>query len=70
MKFILATKKHKMHKNFFCAFCGSHGHPEGWAGVAALAVFEGEVAAEGALAVVTGQTGRVACGGEMFCGGR
>jgi len=35
--------------------------------VAALAVFEGEVAAEGTLAVVTGQAGCVACCDEVFC---
>ena len=36
--------------------------------MAALAVFEGEVAAEGTLAVVTGQAGRSTCRDEMFCG--
>jgi len=36
--------------------------------VAALAVFEGEVAAEGTLAVVTGQTGLTAGGDEVFRG--
>ena len=35
--------------------------------MAALAVFEGEVAAEGTLAVVTGQAGCVACCDEVFC---
>ena len=38
--------------------------------MAALAVFEGEIAAEGALAVVTGETGRAACCDEVFRGGR
>jgi len=36
--------------------------------VAALTVFEGEVAAEGAFAVVTGETGCAACGDEVFRG--
>lgn len=34
--------------------------------MAALAVFEGEVAAEGAFAVVTGETGRAARCDEVF----
>ena len=38
--------------------------------MAALAVFEGEIAAKGALAVVTGETGRAACCDEVFRGGR
>jgi hypothetical protein len=64
MKFILATNRQKKTKILI-------RHPEGWAGVAALAVFEGEVAAEGTLAVVTGQTGRAAGCDEVFCwGGR
>jgi len=45
------------------------GHPEGWPGVTAFAVFEGEIAAERALAVVTGETGCAARGDEVFCGG-
>src|ERR1041384_5213235 len=56
---ILATKKHKRQKILL-------RHAEGWAGVAPLAVFEVEVAAEGTLAVVTGQAGRAACADEMF----
>ena len=47
-----------------------HRHAKGGAGVAALAVFEGEVAAEGAFAVVTGETGHIAGGDEVFCGAR
>ena len=35
----------------------------------ALAVFEGEVAAEGTLAVVTGEAGRAARRDEVFCRG-
>ena len=38
--------------------------------MAALAVLEGEVAAEGALAIVTGQTARAARGDEVFCSRR
>jgi len=62
MEIILATKKHKKVLNFLLR------HPEGWAGVAALAVFEGEIAAEGAFAVVTGETSCAACGDEVFRG--
>ena len=36
--------------------------------MAAFAVFEGEVAAEGTFAVVTGEAARAACGDEVFCG--
>ncbi len=36
--------------------------------MAALAVFEGEIAAEGTLAVVAGKTGRAACRDEVFGG--
>jgi hypothetical protein len=50
---ILATKKNKRQKILL-------GHAEGWAGVAAFAVFEREVAAEGAFAVVAGEAGRAA----------
>ena len=46
---------------------GLLGHAEGRARVAAFAVFEGEVAAEGALAVVTGETARGARRREVFC---
>jgi len=60
---ILATKKHKRQKKLFRVLLR---HAEGRAGVAALAVFEGEVAAEGAFAVVTGETGRAAGCDEVF----
>ena len=64
MKAILATKKFKKYKNL-------HGHAEGWAGVASLAVFECEIAAEGSLSIVTRQARRAARRDEMFCrGGR
>jgi hypothetical protein len=43
-----------------------HRHAEGGARVAALAVFEGEVAAEGTPAVVAGEAGRAACCDEVF----
>jgi len=57
MEIILATKKHKRQKKLFRVLLR---HTEGRAGVAALAVFEGEVAAERAFAVVAGETGRAA----------
>jgi hypothetical protein len=64
MKFILATNRQKKTKILI-------RHAESRTGVAALAVFEGEVAAEGTLAVVTGQTGRAAGCDEVLCwGGR
>ena len=77
-----ATERQKQDQKYFHRLHCSHkeaqkaqtfliGHAEGWPGVATLAVFESEVAAEGTLAVVTGQTGRAARGDEMFCcGGR
>lgn len=44
-------------------------HAEGGARVAALALFEAEVAAEGTFAVVTGETGRAARCDEVFRSG-
>jgi hypothetical protein len=43
-----------------------HRHPKSWTGVAALAVFEGQIAAKGFSAIVTGQTRRAACCYEVF----
>ena len=60
-EFILATKRHKNAKLLL-------RHAEGGAGVAAFAVFEGEVAAEGAFAVVAGETGCAAGGNEVLRG--
>jgi hypothetical protein len=37
--------------------------------VAALAVFEGQITAKGTLAIVTGETGRAARGGEVLGSG-
>src|SRR5215213_5353149 len=61
----LATKKHHKYRFLFRVLLE---HAEGWARVAALAVFEGDLAAEGALAVVTRETGRAACRDEVFRG--
>jgi len=47
-----------------------HRHPKSWTGMATLAVFEGQIAAEGSLAVVTRDTRRAAGGDKVFgrCG--
>jgi hypothetical protein len=48
-----------------------HRHAEGWSGVAALAVFECEIATKRSLAIVTRETRRAARGDKMLgCSGR